>query len=1175
MDNGQILGKCADNDAPCDEDADCNLGVTCDFYGLCSSGGYNPCYHDSDCDGGAVCVDKWLVRGGQVSGAGASLFVNFFLEPNNTNDWIDPDHDQFWGYHPSGVPGYVDRLAAPWNPTLGFLDTWWMFQYRSLGSVNGFNEFVNNQLLGTIGTSVPSEAGVFNGYRYANLGAIQWGGPYANPSGTPFEPCEIEFAFLDVPSAWAVKGPGLEVPELPTGHPGHWWHWRHYFAEWWRSTPLSDTYGYNAIPSSTGFEAQFDDLGRDSNGDGIDDVFLNTNIDDPDEDTIYDYTAAWVPVAIIANRGTGVDQLRYTQAQYLFLTGRMPSGENLVAATRDFGSGTRNAAMNTMGIDPTWGRGDNVGNTIGAEALAYIGPTHQASNCGGSGIMEAAVQHRRLAVGYTGVCGSSRAAQDAQNGRYEVVGMCKDIDNCGEPGCDCAANPCNRYCTQSGWSCTATADCDLVNFPGETCGAAHWGARPTVDKMLDNCDDCCGYQIAGAGSFVARGNRDANRPPMVCENDMRTPCDEAADCLPEPGGACVANPRYEAGQPIDNQTVADYLNNILDSTEDFVEELPPPLETNLMPGQWLARNFMLTNGVDCLHELDDPTCESDTLENTELQEYIRNNTTCNVYAYGYANKAGLVPRRTQLTGGAQYSDGSNYEYIYWNGTAYVKALQGIKLAERNKIQGDFDKSYSRTVNDATQLVTAMYTPRAWQQTAAAIGSGDVGNMAYDNAIPEVIGDFDGNGSFNKEDLRYWMDGLGLVSGKVNRKQGAINIDTAILALGQPLPWADPSDSLVIPPVLPVFPSATCPDPTFQVPAPISGLLATGKTYASGDFRGDVSGPQRNENWTAGAQPTGWDGRVDAHDIDYVCRSVGDWNDVDQAVFMDFSCDMTGDANVTSADVTELVQVILGTDYCDVDLDDAVTGFGAGTPPPAGTDAEIMWNTMNDAEGCNATGTCGWANGDMNCDGYVDFADWSRCTGGAATCPSNLTIVDAYPPDGAVDARVPHPATSTTPLKGMGMPGDPITIDLGTGNTGLAACFAVCQTVHESFNWLTDVTDNGDGSYDLTFAHGITAGAVTTVTYTGDGSYVSYIHHPANVDGSGFANAQDIVQVINRINVVFGGGSVPAWEADIDGSGAITVTDMVVLINLLNGSGLYDPWFGTSRPVNDGSCPAAQ
>ncbi len=197
------------------------------------------------------------------------------------------------------------------------------------------------------------------------------------------------------------------------------------------------------------------------------------------------------------------------------------------------------------------------------------------------------------------------------------------------------------------------------------------------------------------------------------------------------------------------------------------------------------------------------------------------------------------------------------------------------------------------------------------------------------------------------------------------------------------------------------------------------------------------------------------------------------------------------------------------------------------------------------------------------------------------CPSTATILGAYPPSGVLDARKPFPPATHSPLYGIGMPDDPATstnewspVRLNLGTSGIPPhCFTLCETPPRAVpNWIASVMDDGTGWYTLTLGHGITPDAVTTIQYLGDGSFVSYIHHPANVDASSMANIQDLIQLINRINVVMGGGYVPPWEVDINYSMAVTVADMTELINILNGAGGYAPgWMNTPKPANVG-CP---
>lgn len=1126
------------------------------------------------------------VTGGQVSGAGATLFVDFFRAPSSTNDWIDVDGDGLAGNFPA-FP-FVDNLGSTWPPN-GTISTHWMFQYRSVGSVNGFNEFVESQTCNAIPLSVPAEAGIFNQFEYATLGTVNWAGPYANSSGTPVQPCEIEFAFLDVPSAWAVQvnpnglcQPGGVTPCNSDADCGS--NEKCVGSAKWNAEPGSPGYGLNPILSSTGYVSQLQSLGRAcgtcaSSGDPCTEQkhcapgncfingrcnisqslcainadcpigqtcvgasstatqcrndlgcaagqcsvtpnpcrsdaecpagetcsnpvprtcealeacnptgnveTLNVSVQAPNEDTLFDFVGAWVPVAFIANRGTGVQNVKYSEMQHLFATGRMPSGENLVAATRSVGSGTRNAIMNSIGVDTSWGRGDNVGNESSVANDFNLGSTFRGSNGQGSGQVEQAVENSRLGVGYTGLAGPSRAASDALGGRYEVLNLCKDVDSDGNPLCDCTPRACGegpRFCSiNTSIPCTTNAQCNPTGTNG-TCVAINAAlpnsgyVRPMISSVLDNCDECCGYTIGGNGSFVLRGNYNSNRNPM--------------------------DPRFEVGPALDNQAVANYINNISDSIESFSGNVfgrecnvtrscsmttatdcnedadcpggetctgalktcttdanctqrsctitgascnvdgdcpaqpqtcvggpggncsitadPCDLDGDCpaapqtcradfcksklnMPGQFLATTFFLGAGIDCQQSLFDGMEFSPTNPlNQSLQNFIRANNGLGIGgdtpAFGSINAAtgARVPVRRSLSGGAMYSDGStsgSYTYANSGGSFITNFAAGQQLAARNRLQGDFNEDGVRDINDAAEFVKAYYLPRTWQRTdPQATGTGNAGNQtvggANDNAIPEVMGDHNGDGNLSKEDLRYFMDGLALVSGVLNRKQGAIAIDNALATYGrcagnvtvvcrlgidadctdhsttgpcnvaQPYPWADSAILLLTPQGLgldPRFPVAKDPN---DVGSP---MLATGKTYAAGDFRGDVAG----RSPVPGAGPVGWDGFVDDRDIDYCCRmaQIGSWAEINDAVYLDLSCDMNGDNDVNAADVDELVQVILGTQAGDVNFDGVVDEDDGAI-----ISASIASNP------CNNDGSCGWADGDTNCDGFVNSTD---------------------------------------------------------------------------------------------------------------------------------------------------------------------------------------------------------
>jgi hypothetical protein len=1030
-------------------------------------------------------IHNFTVTGGQVSGAGATLFLDFFASPASTNDWIDADGDGRAGFFDT-FP-FVDQLASQYAPGQN-LTTHWLFQYRAVGSVNGFNEFVESQTCHAKRMFIPGDTSAFNGVVYAAAGVRQLAGPYANPSGTPLEPCEIEFAAADVPSVWAVQAPGEPA---------------------WFRKPTQPGYGLNPVLSSTGYISHLQTLSRSCgtctgdarpctddrhcngtcNGNGIDFCVtptdcpggascvgastctlggasaLNQNFSSPDHDTIFDKFAAWVPIALVANRGAGVQRVRYTDAQYLFTTGRMPNGENLTAATRSVGSGTRNASMNSLGIDTSWARGDNVGNEVTVTAQFNLGPGTQQSNGEGSGQMEQSVEMHRLAIGYTGLGGSSRAIGDALAGAYGILNTCKDIDGAdpdAQPDCDCT---------------------DSANY-----------VRPSIGTVLHNCDSCTGYTIGGQESFVLRGNPDANRDPfdpyynaadppldnqevarymnnifdsvasfdggvfagecfasetcsikqcsgappnMPCTGTGQGTCPSGqtcnsincvanADCSAITAGTCDVPRKCNSDTPCTTKTCSQ--TGLVCTVDGDCPDVPQTCDAGLcsidgqtsidsldcvtihqtcradfcksklnMPGQFLANTFFLPNSIDCIQGLSDGVVftPNPTL-NQAVQDFVRFNNGLGVGAdtpaLGSVNVAGKVPKRNGLSSPTKYSDGSSSgSYTYWDGSNYVTGFSsGQKLSKRNQIAGDFNEDFLRDINDAVELVKACYAPRTWQQTARGIGNGttgfDKGNQALDDGIPEVMGDFNGDGNFDKEDLRYFADGLAIVAGKLDRKQGAIAIDTAIVNLGHAIPWADARPSLHVPPASqPDEPTQLTPKDVNDAAAP---FLKTGKAYQLGDFRGDVAGggPQTCVNGrcsvtnslctldsdcprtppTAGAQPMGWDGSVDAKDIDYCCRmaAIGNWSNLDEAVLIDLSCDMNGDLKVDADDITELVEVILGTGVADVNLD--------GQVDPA--DRAIVLASINTPNPCNATHTCGWADGDTNCDGVVDSLD---------------------------------------------------------------------------------------------------------------------------------------------------------------------------------------------------------
>ena len=384
---------------------------------------------------------------GQVNISGATLFEAFFKSPASTNDYIDADGDGIKGFSVSD-PLTPDKLATQWTGSLDSLTTYWLVQYRGVGSGNGLADLVN--FYGT--TPVPTDAnftkpsgtGTLNTRPWCVGGVLQSllaGDPALIAGGHPVAINNIDMAVMDVPTTWFVTNGSASAVA-------------------WNKAPTTAGYGKNGLKAwdqSSQSNTLKSLTARSGNT-------LNLNTSSPDSKTIFDTPIAWVPIAFIGNAGTGIENGNITQQQlqHLFTTGRMPNGENLVAATRDSGSGTRNGAMNSIGIDPSWGRGDSVGKKTEDVATGNLGPKHQPTNQGESGGAENAVQSRRLAVGYTGLAGSSRAEGDALAGNYEILNLKR------------------------------------------TSGSVF--VRPSKNNVLDNGSIDSGWQVGGNETFATVGN---------------------------------------------------------------------------------------------------------------------------------------------------------------------------------------------------------------------------------------------------------------------------------------------------------------------------------------------------------------------------------------------------------------------------------------------------------------------------------------------------------------------------------------------------------------------------------------------------------------------------------------------------------------------------------------------
>ncbi|UCC30045.1 MAG: hypothetical protein JSU86_17830 [Phycisphaerales bacterium] len=178
-----------------------------------------------------------------------------------------------------------------------------------------------------------------------------------------------------------------------------------------------------------------------------------------------------------------------------------------------------------------------------------------------------------------------------------------------------------------------------------------------------------------------------------------------------------------------------------------------------------------------------------------------------------------------------------------------------------------------------------------------------------------------------------------------------------------------------------------------------------------------------------------------------------------------------------------------------------------------------------------------------------------------------------PPSGVVDARQPNLPADAGVRQGI----DTL---LASGPAGAANnwfdCWSLCETaVDGSPNAITNVSDNGDGTYTVTLDRTISTGAVTTITYHADDGVDHqgvFTSHPANVNGDSQATPTDILKVIDYINGVGGPSPWGLYCEDVDQSGALGPPDILRTIDLLNGAGVFDPWLNTPLPECGVCCP---
>ena len=1005
-----------------------------------------------------------LAQTTSINVSGATLLENFLRAPGSTNDYIDVDGDNVAGALGSvdsfGFP-IIDQLA-PASITSGPTGRWGV-TYRNVGSVNGFGEllrwgrrFVRNDSTATTltGLRISGVAGSwYNTIRYVNSSAITGPGLTANPGAMPArantttlalarpgdvnnDGIRIDISPLDVPTFWAVRD------ESNSGN--------------WTLLPAAPGYGNNPRVSTNRQGQAVNPPNSTSQGGNLSNrlpplndavnpylvegeanvpynFFNPANPGAANSGTIFDTAFAFAPICAMTNFGVGRTQIKVTELQYGYGTGRLPNGENLMFVTRDVGSGTRNGFQNSIGQDPSWGVGENIGQlNANVDIFDRLGVNFLPSNKGSNITVETTVLNHRLGIGYVG----------AERG------------------------------VQGGWLAPNRAD--ILAVQNDHIGGTQF-RRPHISFVLNN--NANGYIIGGPAvlatigdprrapeSLGGSGTAGGTGWPRYNWNRDTRPVRPASITDPlDPQYTLFKDPTPPASEPVNtnpgmrNNQAAAWVNNVARSVADFIR-VPGTTDDLFMPGELAARTFILFPALSFLQNLNNPTQLIANTTNIPLQNYtLANNVIANP-AYLSFNLAGVgrAPLRAALTPPATYSDlttgaTTNGETFRTQGGTTIGASDTLPL--RNKISGDFDGNGLRNINDTADMLRAWIQRNggpAWNApsgTGADQSSGGIAGAPGADAIIEILGDFDGDGNFGRRwsnptvpsasfaadftDVRYFADGLALPAsgGSLNRKTAFIRVDSE---------WQTLSNSSTL---ASFFTGGSNPagDNNF-----FNTALATPKAYAAGDARGDVAAPGLTPGSTApttrGFTPIGADGTINAADIDYVFSqfvkpfnvAASNWfitgdaanwgTNLAEAVHTDLSADMTGDLIIDQADINELVVTILGTQIGDVNLDGSVTQ----------ADLDLANANLNTAGG--------WARGDMNGDKFVDAADIAIIS--AALPPTQCSPADIANTDGD--------------------PGPDLTIDNGDFTLFFSAFFA---DISNPLNLIADIanTDSDPGA----------------------------------------------------------------------------------------------------------------
>ncbi len=790
---------------------------------------------------------------GEFTVAGATQFDFFFsfgeTTPAATHDYInvDGDADSILGN------GNIDQLAQKYaagdqESEIGP----WVVNYRGTGSGTGLEELIEYW------NTAPDCADLADADTTVNRT-----GYGASACGYPFTLERIDMATMDVPTSQFVQLGAENQSD-------------------WQRKPFQDGYGHSPVtPWDANSVTGSNKLAELTGG-------LNINQANPDAGTIFDFKVAWFPFYFAASRATGIENVTLADLQYCYLTGRMANGLNIDVGSRHSGSGTRNACMSSIGVDPSWGRGDNLGK-VDKPSNKNLRDGYRYNNITSSSTLRDLHRNNRFMMSYQTLYGS-KGTPKINDGWYECVNI--------------------EFIPGSGDFVRPEEQVDLAYIPDEH---EDWDAedQPNYRDNTYWTNAPNGWKIGGSETLATVGDPYAT--------DFSTEFTSVGTYLTTEGLV----PAHSFGMV--NPSAAAFLINLNESIKD-VQEIGTSPATSGSPGQALANKSTMTAGIYYLPNPDNP---AEFILNDGFNEKLAGLPISKrgLDAYG-VNGVGFIPNR----------DAGAYLTLAGDSVA-------SPLAEADyDLQGDIDGDDAWTTADLCAAVDILVNG-----AAASVDTG----ISYD-----ILGDFDNDGVFDADDVRFMADGVigigttaGIVdgTGMVDRAANFAAVDMCAEAGGN-------------------FFGTTLANGSYDAGDSMADIAVAGSIYAQ-----------------AGAAPVG-DNTVDQTDISYIQKVltgrmmdgtvyvVGtnglDWNDKDDAVFMDLSCDMNGDYKVTEADLRIVVEDVLETRLGDFDLDGDVDA----------DDRQTIVDNL-DSEGT-------YIDGDITGDGDVSQADLEMFDCGALEADFN-------------------------------------------------------------------------------------------------------------------------------------------------------------------------------------------